>query len=640
MGLSFRSSPGENTPERLRRDGTAQAAEDQEPAPTTLLGRIARKAEDDDRDLSPEFLGVNMGAFGQVINKVLFGAPREVEALRRPNPRSAPPTSARIIQTAVSLFDQRASPLLSNLQGHAFDVAFVAALEFSFRDIHGPLATLNARDTDRLAQLIIERAIATRRMRDSSPAARTLATYAVRMEVELARARHAAKVTPPPPPPAGAPQPAPTSIPAPRTPPPPASPQAVARPDYITRQIGAIRELAPKADATQQQREASAIAIQRLVESSTRAIMTNAPQLANEWVRQLRALRATASFIPVSYNDGWAISVRDGRVIGTTNAKVNFAPAVDGRHYRLGLRDVNDTRRRLPAQRSDLEYEFGTNTRWMDAGEYANTLIAQDRWLKDADWPAGKSPWDLAAVTAHFQTKLNKNMPMEQVYARWQQYLKVFYHHGESLSIQGSMRVLEMQNATNDRFENDVQGLVNDMLPARTGERLMDCEFFSAITNHVFGGLKNSRGQPRFNTHWVTMDTHTTALVVERGTGPRTWAYVNNDNVIAKGTTSSPERIENAIVERVAKVTRWGNPSVFAIADTYDDAQTATSTTLIGPRRNAYFFDGRGNMSRVTPQDERAYWIYATTREKRLSKHAEHGSFIGSWLGLRNNPVR
>ena len=636
--MSLRPSPGETTPENLRADGTGHIPDDEAKSGGNVLERIARKAADPDRDQSPEFLGVNMGAAGRVINRMLFGPPPEVEALRRPTPRGPPVTNATIIQTAANLFDQRAQLLLGDLRGHAYDIALTTALEFAFRDIQPQLARLSSAEVDRLAQLIIQRSLANRRFRDNTPQGRALALYAVRMQVERARLRTGATPPPPPPPPARDPSPAPAVASAPAAAPPTAA--VIARPDFIATELAAITALAPPANATLEQREAAAIRVQRRVEATTRGIIRDRPDLADRWIRSLRALRATASFLPVSYNDGWAVAVRDGRAVGTTNTKVSVAPAVGGVRYRTGLRAMNDTNQRLGPTAVDLEYGFAPTSRFVDAGEYAANLVQQHRWTTNAQWPAGRSPWDLAAVTQYFQGLLNANMPMSQVYARWQLYLQTFYQHGESLSIQGGLQVLQMTSSSNARFENDVQGLVNDMLAARTGERLVDCEFFSALTIHVFKNLRDARGQRRFDTRWVSMDVHTTAMVVERGSGPRTWAYVNNDLVLAQGTTASPETVEAAIVDRIARVTRWGKPSVFGIADTYDGAQRLQATNLVGPRVNAYYFDGRGNLSRVSPTDLRAYWIFAMTRPERLTEHAEHASFISSWNDLRNTVPR
>lgn len=636
MGIVARKSSGEPTPENLRSDGTARIPP-RDPPDGGILDRIAAKAADPDRDESTQFFGINMGAVGQVLNKMLFGPPTEVQALRRPT-TTRPNDATRIIQTAANLFDRRAGVLRPELRGHAYDVALVAALEFSFRDIHPQLATLKPAEVDRLAQVIIGRAIASRRMRDTSPQARALALFAVRNEVELARSRAAARTTPPP---AAAAPTASTAHPAPPaalvapSSTPAATPAAMARPDFISTTIASITKLAPAANATLQQREASAIQVQRIVDATTRALIAQRPTSIALWLQALRRANATASFLPVSYNDGWSVLVKDGRAVGTIDATASISPAVNGQRYRFRLRDMNDTRRVLAPQAVDLNYEFGENTRFINAADYAATLVAQNKWTTAKDWPSGKSPWDLAVVASYFQQMLDKNVPMSQVYARWQEYLETFYQHATSLSIQGPGNLLDMAPGSTERFEHDAQGLANDMLAARTGERLVDCEFFSAITHDVFGRLKDSRGQPRFETKWVTMDVHTTALVVERGTGRRSWAYVNNDRVLANGTTSTAG-FDPAIAERIARVTRWGNPSVFGISDTYAGATAATTDTFYGPRTRAYYFDGAGNLSRVSELDNRAYWIFATTRAKRLTEHADHADFVQRWNGLRD----
>jgi hypothetical protein len=240
------------------------------------------------------------------------------------------------------------------------------------------------------------------------------------------------------------------------------------------------------------------------------------------------------------------------------------------------------------------------------------------------------------------QQLLDRGTPPAEVFTRWQQYLTAFYLHGHSLDIQGAVKVAGVQDFDIGRLTHDTQGLVNDLLPARTSQRLVDCEFFAAITTHVFDGIRRGDGQPRFQTYWVLLDTHAASVVVERPTNnagqPRAWAFVNNNYVMASGTTTVRDRLDPAIVDAVGRNILSGRPAVFAVETTLRAAQRGATDLLVGPRLGANMYDG--DVSQVGEVDRRAYWIFAGSRATRFSEHAKHEDFVRSWSHHGGGPAR
>ncbi len=489
------------------------------------------------------------------------------------------------------------------------------------------LAALSPAEREQLVDGVANALIAENRLRASDADGRRLVGYAVRLQLEGAEERNASRVAARDPRVSanartGAPGVPPQQI--------DEAPAFTGAPDSA---IAALQRLASSPATPQRAAEA-----QNIVEGATRRLIAAGDRTQLEaFIARLQRLDIQVSNLPVEFRDGWSIAVNDGRVIGTTNAGLVVGMRAFDGYYRSDLRDVGTGSAYWLPRQVDLVYNFDADTRTVSAAAYARTLKAQHDWQHSAGWPRTGNPHDLRQVRTHVQQLLDGGMPTAEVFTRWQQYLTAFYLHGHSLDIQGAVQVGGMQDFDIGRLTHDTQGLVNDLLPARTGQRLLDCEFFAAITTHVFGGLRRADGQPRFQTYWVLLDTHAASVVVERPTSnasePRAWAFVNNNYVMARGTTTVRDRLDPAIVDAVGSNILSGRPAIFAVETTHRAAQRGSTDLLVGPRIGAHMYDG--DVSPVNEVDRRAYWIFAGSQSSRFSEHAKHEDFVRSWSRYR-----
>ncbi len=551
-------------------------------------------------------------------------APRAVRRERRRTDGLATPRAGTLrppsqtVSRAVRAISGNATLPMRALSGRAWDLALVAALETQWRSMSRELVALSPVDREHLADAVTQALIAENRLRASDADGKRLVGYAVRLRLE-----RAAETAPLATRPTGNARTGAPAGPAPQV----DDVQSFdGAPDSA---IAALQRLAAQPASPRRAAEA-----QRIVDGATRRLIAAGTRgNLDAFIARLQRLDLQVSNLPVEFRDGWSIAVNDGRVAGTTDAGLVVGMRAFDGYYRSDLRDVRTGSAYWLPRQVDLVYDFDADTRTVSAAAYARTLKAQHDWQHSAGWPRGGNPYDLAQVRAHVQQLLDRGIAPSDVFTRWQQYLTAFYLHCHSLDIQGALKVGGMQDFDIGRLTHDTQGLVNDLLPARTGQRLLDCEFFAAITTHVFGGIRRSDGQPRFQTYWVLLDTHAASVVVERPTSnaaqPRSWAFVNNNYVMARGTTTVRDRLDPAIVDAVGKNILSGRPAIFAVETTHRAAQRGAMDLLVGPRLGANMYDG--DVSQVAEVDRRAYWIFAETRADRFSEHAKHEDFVRSW---------
>lgn len=543
---------------------------------------------------------------------------RQPQGLAAPRSQPLRPPSQTITR-AVNAITGNATLALRIPAGRAWDLALVATLEVQWRSMRRDLARLTPAEREQLATAVTDSLVAQGRIRASDADTRRIAAYTVHLQVQ-----RAAEELPPP---------VTTNAQSGTV---TATPQVTETEQFTGAPgtaIAALQRLA--AQPATPQRAANA---QRIVEGATRRLIAAGNRQAlDQFITQLARINLPVSNLPVEFRDGWGVAVNDGRVVGTTNSRTHIGMvSLDG-YYRTDLRDITSGRAYWLPRQVDLVYEFDAGTRTVSAAAYARTLRSQHDWLNSAGWPRSGNPYNLGQVTAHVQRLLDSGTPVNEVFTRWQQYLTSFYIHGSSLNSQGVVQVAGMQDFNIARLTQDTQGLVDDMLPARTGQRLLDCEFFAAITTNVFGGIRRADGQPRFQTYWVLLDTHAASVVAERGTAnpaqPLNWAFVNNNYVMARGTTTVRDRLDPAIVEAVGKNILSGRPTIFGVEPTHRAASRSAMDLLVGPRVGANMYDGE--TTPVTELDRRAYWVYAETRKNRFSEHAKFEDFVRNWSPSR-----
>jgi len=531
-------------------------------------------------------------------------------------PSATPPSC-----TAIAIASLRGSVVLRIPAGHAWDIAFVGLLDVQWRSFKTDLAKLTPDETDRLANEVVKSLQAQGRIHDAETA--RLAAYAVRCVVERARetskgAIENAKSVPAPPQP-------PPSKPAPAQ---PAAPQLPAMADNDAT-IKQLRALYPAKDAPQSVHDMLAMKAQGIVDRRVRYLMEHDPKQLPIFVKQLWSLGLPVARLPVSFRDGWSVAVSHGKVMGTINAQEPYdAPRIFGQHYRFGLHDITTGKRTYTPVPVDIDYTFADATRTVSAGEYAQTLIDQQTFVHQPGWPKGGDPFNLTTVRDYFQKLCDSGTPMSQVFGQWQAYLSAFYVHANSADLQGRLGALGLGLFDTKRLTNDMQGVVNDMLPATTGQRLLDCEFFAGLSHYVFSRITKRDGSPRFDAYWIALDTHEAQLIVERGPGARAWGLTNNNEVRARGTTTSSATLAPDIISEVGRNIFWGNPAVFGLAADHDKADKADRTMLNVPAKGAYIYDGK-SVSTVTEEDQRAFYIYVATRKHPLD--TKHREFIESW---------
>ncbi len=476
------------------------------------------------------------------------------------------------------------APLL-RLSGTAWDAELLVALTHQWRSLKADLAKLSPGDTERLSSGVVRALNVRGYARDD--AEKRLAAYTVRLVVERATARQKAS--------------APVAAPVP----------ASAAPPQLS----------------QTERDARALEARGIVDRRVRYLMAHDPQKLPSYLGELAESKLSVARLPVSFRDGWVVAVHQGKVVGTADAKAPFAsPAVHGQHYRFGLHDIATGRLIVGPRPVEVTYEFADVTRTMSAVAYAQTLIAQQAFLTQAAWPKAGDPFDLATVRDYIQRLCDSGMTAPEVFAHWHAYLSAFYVHANSADLQGTVGAGGAALYDTARLTNDMQGVVRDLLPATTGQRLLDCEFFAGLTHDIFGRITTKEGAPRFDVYWVALDTHEAALIVARGSGRRAVALSNNDAIDAQWTTASGVGAD--VLTHVGEHIFWGAGAVFALDADHDAADNADHNSIDVPTRDSYIYDGK-TVARVTDVDRRAFLIFAATREHLTD--TKHRDFVASW---------
>jgi hypothetical protein len=205
-------------------------------------------------------------------------------------------------------------------------------------------------------------------------------------------------------------------------------------------------------------------------------------------------------------------------------------PAEDGadyHDYKTGQNDTKVKTEKVGGGETSESYFDST----YDAA--AKTRLAQVDQLEKMSGVLGHpvDPHNLADVKEYFQ-KFAAGKSADQIRAEYQTYAHDFYVHPGGVDWDKGV-------PPNDR-PGKLEQLFADQPVDATGRKLTDCEGYTYMAQAVLGGIKDAKGQPRFDFDYASNGAHIVVGVFERGKPPTSGFVVNNDSA----TAFSPKQVE------------------------------------------------------------------------------------------------
>lgn len=125
-----------------------------------------------------------------------------------------------------------------------------------------------------------------------------------------------------------------------------------------------------------------------------------------------------------------------------------------------------------------------------------------------------------------------------QVAQEYQGYLQGFFKHsGDDVEWTRAIP----QDERGRRVSELLAGQISD----GAGRVIIDCEGFSYLTEHILGGLRDQRDEPRFNVLYATRQGHVITAVV--APGAKEVFVVNNDKVSDPWPVKTPQDVLNLV---------------------------------------------------------------------------------------------
>jgi hypothetical protein len=128
------------------------------------------------------------------------------------------------------------------------------------------------------------------------------------------------------------------------------------------------------------------------------------------------------------------------------------------------------------------------------------------------------NPPSLKAAQNYFQTLANRGASPENIKKEYAEYLKTFYKHPGGVTWDPKLDPKNLDSA----FGQQPIG--------KDGKRLIDCEGYAALTEHMLAGIKKD-GKPMFEIQHGAGPGHVLTGVFPYGGDPRKGFIVNNDQV-------------------------------------------------------------------------------------------------------------
>ena len=138
----------------------------------------------------------------------------------------------------------------------------------------------------------------------------------------------------------------------------------------------------------------------------------------------------------------------------------------------------------------------------------------------------------------------SQGRPTAEVAAEYERYLKAnFVHSGDGVTWDPSMPI--------DQRSDRVDALIAPQPVDASGRKIVDCEAYQAATAHIFAGIVDAEGAPRFEVLQAGKVAHVTAGVFEKAGGGG--FIVSNDVVSAVSPKVKGEEQRNlALAENLA----------------------------------------------------------------------------------------
>ena len=252
----------------------------------------------------------------------------------------------------------------------------------------------------------------------------------------------------------------------------------------------------------------------------------------------------------------------------------------------------------------DTKTKISENSFATTFGKMADTRLAQIDQIQRMESTLGRKvdPHNVEDARAYFDA-FSKGKSTDAVRTEYQGYLKAFYEHpGEGTDWPESVR-------QNDRPGQMTQ-LMKECPNDASGRKMVDCEGFTYLTGAIMGGVKDDKGQPRFDILYAERPGHVVSGVFEHGSNKGFGVNNNDTHLFDKPVGTSVER-----ATAMGSVIAPNAPNVIGIANNPEGADVMDEASV--PRVGRFVWDGKAITGVVNE----------TGRQRYIEEQAKHPRF-------------